>query len=65
MPGDVDLDDLPYEDLSDEEEAEMQTEKESRRKRELLDKVDYSRLVSVWHAEMLTGKEIGETCYIS
>uniref|UniRef100_A0A3Q3DDB3 NBAS subunit of NRZ tethering complex n=1 Tax=Hippocampus comes TaxID=109280 RepID=A0A3Q3DDB3_HIPCM len=44
MPGDVDLDDLPYEDLSDEEEAEMQTEKESRRKRELLDKVDFSRL---------------------
>ncbi|XP_051908566.1 NBAS subunit of NRZ tethering complex isoform X1 [Hippocampus zosterae] len=44
MPGDVDLDDLPYEDLSDEEEAEMQTEKESRRKRELLDKVDFRRL---------------------
>ncbi|XP_061126095.1 NBAS subunit of NRZ tethering complex isoform X1 [Syngnathus typhle] len=44
MPGDVDLDDLPYEDLSEEEEAEMQTEKERRRKRELLDKVDFSRL---------------------
>ncbi|XP_077366540.1 NBAS subunit of NRZ tethering complex isoform X1 [Festucalex cinctus] len=44
MPGDVDLDDLPYEDLSDEEEAEMKKEKESRRKRELLDKVDFSRL---------------------
>ncbi|XP_061667899.1 NBAS subunit of NRZ tethering complex isoform X1 [Syngnathoides biaculeatus] len=44
MPGDVDLDDLPYEDLSDEEESEMKKEKESRRKRELLDKVDFTRL---------------------
>nr|XP_061806612.1 NBAS subunit of NRZ tethering complex-like [Nerophis lumbriciformis] len=41
MPGDLDLDDLPYEDLSDEEEL---TEREGRRKRELLDKVDFSRL---------------------
>ncbi|KAM6915430.1 NBAS subunit of NRZ tethering complex [Xenentodon cancila] len=43
MPGDVDLDDLPYEDiLPDDEELEMKKEKEKRR--ELLAKVDFSRL---------------------
>nr|XP_046229839.1 neuroblastoma-amplified sequence isoform X2 [Scatophagus argus] len=45
MPGDVDLDDLPYEDfLSDDVELEMKKEKESRKRRELLAKVDFSRL---------------------
>ncbi|XP_059211796.1 NBAS subunit of NRZ tethering complex [Centropristis striata] len=45
MPGDVDLDDLPYEDiLSGEEELEMKKERESRKRRELLAKVDFSRL---------------------
>lgn len=44
MPGDVDLDDLPYEDfLSDDVELEMKTERESRKRRELLAKVDFSR----------------------
>lgn len=44
MPGDVDLDDLPYEDfLSDNVELEMKAEKESRKRRELLAKVDFSR----------------------
>uniref|UniRef100_A0A7N8WRD2 NBAS subunit of NRZ tethering complex n=1 Tax=Mastacembelus armatus TaxID=205130 RepID=A0A7N8WRD2_9TELE len=44
MPGDVDLDDLPYEDiLSDDEEMERK-ERENRRRRELLAKVDFSRL---------------------
>ena len=43
MPGDVDLDDLPYEDiLSDEVEQEMK-ERENRKRRELLAKVDFSR----------------------
>ncbi|KAM9782609.1 NBAS subunit of NRZ tethering complex [Neosynchiropus ocellatus] len=45
MPGDVDLEDLPYEDiLSGEDEVEMKREKETRKRRELLAKVDFSRL---------------------
>uniref|UniRef100_A0A665VVT5 Neuroblastoma-amplified sequence N-terminal domain-containing protein n=1 Tax=Echeneis naucrates TaxID=173247 RepID=A0A665VVT5_ECHNA len=45
MPGDVDLDDLPYEDmLSDDEELEMKKERENSKRRELLAKVDFSRL---------------------
>uniref|UniRef100_A0A3P9P6K2 NBAS subunit of NRZ tethering complex n=1 Tax=Poecilia reticulata TaxID=8081 RepID=A0A3P9P6K2_POERE len=45
MPGDVDLDDLPYDDLlSDDEELEMKKEKEKRKRQELLAKVDFSRL---------------------
>ncbi|XP_041831827.1 neuroblastoma-amplified sequence isoform X2 [Melanotaenia boesemani] len=45
MPGDVDLDDLPYEDiLSDDEELERKRENENRKRRELLAKVDFSRL---------------------
>lgn len=44
MPGDVDLDDLPYEDLlSDNEELEMKKEKENKKRQELLAKVDFSR----------------------
>ena len=44
LPGDVDLDDLPYEDfLSAEEEAEMKKEREDTKRRELLAKVDFSR----------------------
>lgn len=44
MPGDVDLDDLPYEDMvSDDVELEMKKEKENRKRRELLAKVDFSR----------------------
>lgn len=44
MPGDVDLDDLPYEDiLSDDEELEMKKERENRKRQELLTKVDFSR----------------------
>lgn len=47
MPGDVDLDDLPYEDmLSDDEELEMKKERETTKRRELLAKVDFSRYVS-------------------
>ncbi|XP_036003421.1 neuroblastoma-amplified sequence isoform X3 [Fundulus heteroclitus] len=45
MPGDVDLDDLPYEDLlSDDEELEIKKETEKRKRQELLEKVDFSRL---------------------
>ncbi|XP_070705315.1 NBAS subunit of NRZ tethering complex [Pempheris klunzingeri] len=45
MPGDVDLDDVPYEDfLSDDVELEIKKERESRKRRELLAKVDFSRL---------------------
>uniref|UniRef100_A0A3Q3K2P3 Neuroblastoma-amplified sequence N-terminal domain-containing protein n=1 Tax=Monopterus albus TaxID=43700 RepID=A0A3Q3K2P3_MONAL len=45
MPGDVDLDDLPYEDiLSDDDGLEMKKEMEKRRRHELLAKVDFSRL---------------------
>ena len=48
MPGDVDLDDLPYEDiLSDDEELEMKKEKEKTKRRELLAKVDFSRYTAV------------------
>ncbi|MEQ2300284.1 hypothetical protein AMECASPLE_023783, partial [Ameca splendens] len=44
MPGDVDLDDLPYEDLlSDDEELGMKKEKEKMKRQELLAKVDFSR----------------------
>ena len=45
MPGDVDLDDLPYEDMQsdDEELEEKQKEKENRKRQELLAKVDFSR----------------------
>ncbi|XP_068198865.1 NBAS subunit of NRZ tethering complex [Antennarius striatus] len=44
MPGDIDLDDLPYEDIfSDEMELEMK-ERENRKRQELLAKVDFSRL---------------------
>ncbi|KAM6906602.1 NBAS subunit of NRZ tethering complex isoform 2-T2 [Lycodopsis pacificus] len=45
MPGDVDLDDVPYEDiLSGEEELEVKKERESRKRGELLARVDFSRL---------------------
>ncbi|KAM9703151.1 NBAS subunit of NRZ tethering complex [Menidia menidia] len=45
MPGDVDLDDVPYEDmLSDDEELERKKEKENRKRQELLAKVDFNRL---------------------
>ncbi len=43
MPGDVDLDDLPYEDMSDDVELEVKKERESRRRQELLARVDFSR----------------------
>lgn len=44
MPGDVDLDDLPYEDFeSAETELEKKAEMESSKRRELLAKVDFSR----------------------
>lgn len=44
MPGDVDLEDLPYEDLlSDDVELEKKAERESRKRQELLAKVDFSR----------------------
>lgn len=44
MPGDVDLDDVPYEDVvSDDVELEMKKERESRKRQELLAKVDFSR----------------------
>ncbi|KAM4632894.1 LOW QUALITY PROTEIN: NBAS subunit of NRZ tethering complex [Polymixia lowei] len=45
MPGDVDLDDLPYDDfMSADEELERKKERESSKRRELLAKVDFSRL---------------------
>uniref|UniRef100_A0A3Q3AG74 NBAS subunit of NRZ tethering complex n=1 Tax=Kryptolebias marmoratus TaxID=37003 RepID=A0A3Q3AG74_KRYMA len=45
MPGDVDLDDLPYEDvLLGDEELEMTKEKETKKRQELLAKVDFRRL---------------------
>ncbi|XP_040920272.1 neuroblastoma-amplified sequence isoform X2 [Toxotes jaculatrix] len=45
MPGDVDLDDLPYEDIrSDDEELEMKKERENWKRQELLAKVDFTRL---------------------
>ncbi|XP_076004832.1 NBAS subunit of NRZ tethering complex isoform X2 [Genypterus blacodes] len=45
MPGDIDLDDLPYEDiLSVEEELEVKKERENTKRQELLAKVDFSRL---------------------
>ncbi|KAF3702766.1 Neuroblastoma-amplified sequence Neuroblastoma-amplified gene protein -like protein [Channa argus] len=45
LPGDIDLDEIPYEDiLSDDDELEKKKEKEIRKRRELLAKVDFSRL---------------------
>uniref|UniRef100_A0A8C6U129 NBAS subunit of NRZ tethering complex n=1 Tax=Neogobius melanostomus TaxID=47308 RepID=A0A8C6U129_9GOBI len=45
MPGDVDLDDLPYDDiLSEDEEHQIKKEREDKKKRELLARVDFSRL---------------------
>uniref|UniRef100_A0A8C2ZSW2 NBAS subunit of NRZ tethering complex n=1 Tax=Cyclopterus lumpus TaxID=8103 RepID=A0A8C2ZSW2_CYCLU len=45
MPGDVDLDDIPYEDiLSCDEELEVKKESENRKRGELLASVDFSRL---------------------
>ncbi|KAK9531668.1 hypothetical protein VZT92_011078 [Zoarces viviparus] len=45
MPGDVDLDDVPYEDiLSGDEELEVKKERENRKRGELLARVDFSRL---------------------
>uniref|UniRef100_A0A3P8UP13 NBAS subunit of NRZ tethering complex n=1 Tax=Cynoglossus semilaevis TaxID=244447 RepID=A0A3P8UP13_CYNSE len=45
MPGDVDLDELPYEDiLLDEEELDLKKERENMKRRELLARVDFSRL---------------------
>ncbi|KAK7906904.1 hypothetical protein WMY93_015516 [Mugilogobius chulae] len=45
MPGDVDLDDLPYDDiLSEDEELDIKKDKENKKRQELLDKVDFSRL---------------------
>lgn len=47
MPGDVDLDDLPYEDIvSDEQELEIKRERENRKRRELLANVDFSRYMA-------------------
>lgn len=44
MPGDIDLDDLPYEDFqSAEAELEKKAEMESRKRQELLAKVDFTR----------------------
>lgn len=44
IPGDVDIDDLPYEDfLSQDEELERKKEREGRRRGELLAKVNFSR----------------------
>ncbi|XP_056437886.1 NBAS subunit of NRZ tethering complex [Gadus chalcogrammus] len=45
LPGDVDLDDLPYEDfLSAEEEADLKKEREDKKRKELLAEVHFSRL---------------------
>lgn len=44
MPGDLDFDDIPYEDiLSGEEELEVKKEAENRKRGELLASVDFSR----------------------
>ncbi|XP_075717206.1 NBAS subunit of NRZ tethering complex isoform X2 [Rhinoderma darwinii] len=45
LPGDVDIDDVPYEDfLTAEEEAETRKERESQRREELLQRVDFDNL---------------------
>ncbi|CAL8393443.1 unnamed protein product [Gadus morhua 'NCC'] len=45
LPGDVDLDDLPYEDfLSAEEEADLKKEREDKKRKDLLAEVHFSRL---------------------
>lgn len=44
MPGDVDLDDLLYEDISSgDEELEMKKEKETQKRQELLATIDFRR----------------------
>lgn len=62
MPGDVDLDDLPYEDmLSDEEELEMKKERENIKRRELLAKVDFSRYASSQMVGLVSpGNSVGQ-----
>ncbi|KAM3602383.1 uncharacterized protein V6R79_003119 [Siganus canaliculatus] len=44
MPGDVDLDDLPYEDFLSEDAEQEKKERENKKRHELLAKVDFSRL---------------------
>ncbi|CAL9692306.1 unnamed protein product [Knipowitschia caucasica] len=44
MPGDVDLDDILYDDMSEDEEMRIKKAKEDKKKQELLDRVDFSRL---------------------
>ncbi|XP_075057514.1 NBAS subunit of NRZ tethering complex isoform X2 [Mixophyes fleayi] len=45
LPGDVDIEDVPYEDfLSPEEEAESRKERESQRRKELFQRVDFENL---------------------
>ncbi|XP_062857972.1 NBAS subunit of NRZ tethering complex [Trichomycterus rosablanca] len=45
IPGDVDLDDAPYEDFqSIEEETERKKEREAKKRQELLKKIDFSKL---------------------
>lgn len=64
MPGDVDLDDQPYEDmLSDDEELERKKEWESRRRRELLAKVDFSRCVGKRFIELNATKTTKLMCF--
>lgn len=59
MPGDVDLDDLPYEDiLSDEQELEMKKERENKKRRELLAKVDFSRYTASQTAACLIKQQM-------
>lgn len=59
MPGDVELDDLPYEDiLSDEQELEMKKEREDKKRRELLAKVDFSRYTASQTAACLIKQQM-------
>ncbi|XP_052380578.1 NBAS subunit of NRZ tethering complex isoform X2 [Oncorhynchus keta] len=63
LSGDLDVDDAPYEDfLSAEKEMELKREKESRKRQELLARVDFNRLT-------LEQKELGRSrlkllCYL-
>ncbi|XP_028823791.1 NBAS subunit of NRZ tethering complex isoform X2 [Denticeps clupeoides] len=44
LPGDLDVDDAPYEELSAHEEMERRSEREKRKTQEMISKVDFSRL---------------------
>ncbi|ROL43491.1 Neuroblastoma-amplified sequence, partial [Anabarilius grahami] len=63
LPGDLDLDDAPYEDfLSVEEEMEQRKEREAKKRQELLKKVEFSKYSHKAHEEVkFSGRVLGDS----